>query len=118
MEKQSNAVLLADAVVGALGKLEVAQAAHISDLRVLIDKGQEREAQFAAMVKMAVEHQFYRPIVTGGKQPDNRISGGLPVEHMQDVAVFDEDEDAKQMKDELSALITEQNTQGVNKVTA
>jgi hypothetical protein len=110
-----------DLASAAIERLAAAQSAHISDLRVLIDKGHEREAELAGMVKLALEHQFYRPTVTGGKAPENRITGSLPVEHMQDVAVFDETEDAAQIKeqqDNLMALIAEQNERGVNKVKA
>jgi hypothetical protein len=43
-----------------------AKDAHISDLRLLIDKGQEREASLSRMIELAMEHQFYRPVITGG----------------------------------------------------
>jgi hypothetical protein len=106
------------ASIEALGK---AQAAHISDLRVLIDKGSEREAQLAEMVRIAMEHQFYRPTVTRGTNPDNKIASALPPEHMQDVTVFDSAEDEQMVKAqeaELAALITEQNERGAHKVAA
>lgn len=108
---------LATATVETLAK---AKDAHIADLRILIDKGHEREEQLSRMVEMALQHQFYRPTVTG-KASENRSAPAIPVDSLTDVAVFDEADDAalsKRQEDELQALIKEQNEQGVNKVTA
>lgn len=104
----------------AMTSLADAQKAHISDLRVLIDKGHEREAQLAEMVKLAMESQFYRPTVTRGNA-ENKVTPAIAPEHLQDVTVFDEAEDAqmvKEQQEELSALLAEQNTQGMHKVGA
>lgn len=114
---------LAAAAIEAMGN---SQKAHISDLRVLIDKAHEREAQLAKMVKMVMEDRFYRPVITG-KPSENRTTAALPVEHLSDVAQFDEKEDAEQMRKqqakedelnrELEALMNEQNSEGINKVS-
>ena len=98
-----------------------AQKAHIADLRILIDKAHEREAQLAEMVKLAMEHQFYRPVVTRPSPGENKVSAALPAEHMQDVAVFDEQADREQIEqqeNELKNLIAEQNEAGSHKVGA
>lgn len=97
-----------------------AKNAHISDLRVLIDKAQEREAELAAMVKLALDHQFYRPTISG-KPSENKLTPLIPSEHLSDVAVFDPEEDAAEMKkqqDTLAELMREQNTAGMHKVSA
>lgn len=110
-----------DLAASAVEALAKAKDAHISDLRLLIDKGHEREAELSGLVRMAMESKFYRPEVNSGKPPENRVSAGLPVEHMQDVAVYDEAEDAEMMRaqeNELKELIAEQNEQGSHKVTA
>lgn len=101
-------------------RLAAAQQAHISDLRVLIDKGHEREAQLAAMIKMALDHQFYRPTISGGTG-QNKIEPVISGEAMTDVTVFDEEEDAALMAEqqaELTKLIDEQNEKGAHKVEA
>lgn len=108
-----------DLAASAVEALAKAQQEHISDLRVLIDKGNQREAEMAAMVKLAMEHQFYRPAISGAKAPENRIGLGMPGDALNDVAVFDEVADAelvKQQESQLAALITEQNRDGTNKV--
>jgi hypothetical protein len=110
---------LASAALEAFGD---AQTAHISDLRVLIDKAHEREAQLAKMVQMVMEDRFYRPVVAG-KPSENRTTAAMPVEHLSDVAQFDEKEDAEQMRkqeeleSELMAIRDEQNSEGINKVS-
>lgn len=97
--------------------LAEAKNQHISDLRVLIDKGHEREAQLGAMVKLALEHQFYRPVTTG-KSADPQTPA-IPPESLTDVTVFDETADAEivqAQESELQALIQEQNEAGLHKV--
>lgn len=109
---------LASASITALGN---AQQAHISDLRILLDKAADREAQLAAMVKMVMEERFYRPVVTG-KTPENKQTPAVPLEHLSDVHAFDEAEDTKQVAEqdeaakELTELILEQNREGRHKV--
>lgn len=97
--------------------LAEAKNQHISDLRVLIDKGHEREAQMAAMVKLALEHQFFRPITSG--KPAEPQAPAIPPESLTDVTVFDEAADAEivqAQESELQALIQEQNEGGIHKV--
>jgi type IV secretory pathway VirB4 component len=112
-----------DLASAAITSLADAQKAHISDLRVLIDKGAEREEKLAAMVQMAMEHQFYRPVISG-KAPENKQTPAIAVEHLQDVATFDDAEDAEEIRKhdeltrELEALVIEQNEKGVHKVGA
>jgi len=102
----------------AIESLAEAQKAHISDLRVLIDKGHEREAQLSEMVRLAMQHQFYRPSVTSSASGDNKQTPAIPTEHLQDVTVFDEDVDREQIEyqeKELQTLINEQNEAGIHK---
>jgi len=109
-----------DLAASAVEALAKAKDAHISDLRLLIDKANEREDQLAKMVEMAMQHHYYRPTVSG-KTEENKVPSGLPVEHMQDVTVFDETADGEMVRlqeEELSRLIAEQNTEGSHKVTA
>lgn len=75
--------------------LRDAQAQHISDLRVLLDKSAAREDQLAGMVKMVMEERYFRPVITG-KPPENKGTPAIAPEHLQDVATFDEKEDAAQ----------------------
>ena len=108
-----------DLLATAIETLGKAQAAHISDLRVLIDKGHEREAHLAKMVELAMEHQFYRPAIRAGEHAENKLTPAIAMEHLQDVEVFDPAEDAETVKAheaELSALIAEQNAHGTHKV--
>lgn len=83
-----------DALVAqVITKLADAQHAHISDLRVLLDKSAEREAQLAQMVQMVLEERFHRPIApASAPRPP---ASTLPPEHLQDVTVFDEQADAE-----------------------
>lgn len=109
--------------------LALAQAlqAHISDLRVLLDKSDEREAQLLAMIKAEHDARYFRPVITG-KPAENKVSSAIPIEHLSDVETFDEKSDseqiaeqdrkAKELQDELNALVTEQNEQGLHKVEA
>lgn len=104
----------------AVTSLAEAQKAHIADLRILIDKGHEREAQLAKMVELAMEHQFYRPAINGTR-PDNKISAAISPDHLQDVAVFDEKADAalsKEQEEAFAELVREQNEKGLHKVEA
>lgn len=115
-----------DLGAAAIEALAKSKDAHISDLRVLIDKGHERETQLSRLVEMAMEHQFYRPQVTGARAPENRAMPAIPADSMTDVAVFDEEEDAEHMRreqaqakilqDELAKLTEEQNEKGITKV--
>jgi hypothetical protein len=113
---------LASAAIEALGR---AQEAHISDLRVLIDKSHEREERLTGMLEIVVENRFHMPSPSG-KPAENRVRPVIPPEQMTDVATFDEKADAevirlqeqreKELNDELAALIGEQKEQGLNKV--
>lgn len=108
---------LNDLLADAMQKVSEVQSAHLSDLRVLIDKGLEREAQMTEMVKLAMEHQFYRPVVTSGRS-ENKMTAALAPEHLQDVEVFDDTEAMQQQEKELKELIAEQNDKGMHKVSA
>lgn len=108
-----------DLAASAIEALAKAKDEHISDLRLLIDKSHQREAQLSEMVKLAMEHQFYRPVITGTRPAENRVSAALPPEALSDVQVYDEKADAElmqQQQEALKELIAEQNEQGLNKV--
>ena len=110
-----------DLAASAIEALARAKDAHISDLRLLIDKGHEREEKLAGMVERFVQHQFYRPTITGGAIPENRGMPAVPAESLSDVAVYDEEADAQQVKEhdtQLQKLIDEQNQYGEHKVEA
>lgn len=85
--------------VVAIEKLAAAKDAHISDLRVLLDKSAAREEQLSAMVKMVMEDRYFRPAIPG-KPAENRTTAAVAPEHMQDVATFDEKSDQEQSEAE------------------
>jgi hypothetical protein len=126
IEKSSTADF-SELAAATIESLAEAQKAHISDLRVLLDKSAEREAQLMEMVKAVHDARYYRPVVTG-KPSENKVSSAIPIEHLSDVETFDEKSDteqiaeqdrkAKELQDELNALVTEQNEQGLHKVEA
>lgn len=105
-------------------KLRLAQHEHISDLRVLLDKSSEREAQLAAMVERAFEQKFPAQRVQSAGA-ENRTTSPIPPEHLTDVAAFDSEEDDKQIQKEsedfvaaereFNALFAEQTEHGINK---
>lgn len=105
-------------------KLRLAQHEHISDLRVLLDKSSEREAQLAAMVERAFEQKFPAQRVQSAAT-ENRTTSPIPPEHLTDVATFDSEEDDAQIRkeareyldaqNELHKIFTEQAEQGIHK---
>jgi hypothetical protein len=124
---KSSTADFSELAAATIESLAEAQKAHISDLRVLLDKSAEREAQLMEMVKAVHDARYYRPVVTG-KLPENKSTPVIALEHLSDVEVFDEkadtdqiaeqDRKAKELQDELNALVTEQNEQGLHKVEA
>lgn len=109
-----------DLAASAVEALAKAKDAHISDLRLLIDKGHDREAQLSKLVQMAMEHHYYRPTVTGTPSA-NHSTPAIPPEHLQDVEPYDEAADTemvREQQEELQALLAEQNEKGINKVAA
>jgi hypothetical protein len=124
---KSSTADFSELAAATIESLAEAQKAHISDLRVLLDKSAEREAQLMEMVKAVHDARYYRPVVTG-KPAENKVSSAIPIEHLSDVETFDEkadteqiaeqDRKAKELQDELNALVTEQNEQGLHKVEA
>jgi hypothetical protein len=124
---KSSTADFSELAAATIESLAEAQKAHISDLRVLLDKSADRESQLMEMVKAVHDARYYRPVVTG-KPPENKTAPAIALEHLSDVEVFDEESDteqireqdqkAKELQDELNALITEQNEQGAHKVEA
>lgn len=60
---------------------------------------QKQNAKLLRMVELVMEERFYRPTVTGGVR-ENALSPGLPIDTLNDVAVFDEVADAAQIDGE------------------
>lgn len=60
---------------------------------------QKQNAKLLRMVELVMEERFYRPNVTGGVR-ENALSPGLPIDTLNDVAVFDEVADAAQIDGE------------------
>ncbi len=77
--------------VEAAGIIEAKQA-HISDLRVLLDRSTEREQELAGMIRMVMEERFYRP-QSAGPLKENKIVPIIPHENLQDVVSFEGDQE-------------------------
>jgi len=105
-------------------KLQEAQKQHISDLRVLIDKGHEREAALVSIVQQTAL-QSRMPRVNPGERTENVITAAVALEHLSDVETYDGESDAaqlaahdkvgKELNDEFNALFAEQVTEGITK---
>lgn len=101
-------------------KLQEAHKQHISDLRVLIDKANEREAVLASMLREAVS-QKQPQRVNPAQRTENRVQPAIDIEHLSDVTVFDEEADAAEVKRqeeataELRELYEEQVAEGIHK---
>jgi hypothetical protein len=102
-----------------MAELLKAQQAHISDLRVLVDQAQAREAKLAGMVQMVMEERFYRPTVTRDPKNERKTAPGIDPEALNDVAQFDAEADREQMEqgeqlereieEEFKAILSEEN---------
>lgn len=105
-------------------KLQEAQAQHISDLRVLIDKGNEREAALVSIVQQSVS-QGRMQRVNPADRTENPVAPAIAPEHLSDVATFDEEADAadlsrhdektKELQAEFASIFAEQATEGITK---
>ncbi len=60
---------------------------------------EKENARLLRMVEMVMEQRFYRPAVTGGIR-ENVQTSALPIEALNDVAVFDEESDAAQINEQ------------------
>lgn len=97
-------------------RLQEAHKQHISDLRVLIDQGNGREAVLASMLQEAISKTKQQPAIRAERKesPEPPVS----LDHLNDVAVFDEDADAalmQEQEEELAELIAEQEAEGITK---
>jgi hypothetical protein len=81
---------------------EAAEAKLISILEKRIAELERSNAKLLRLVEMAMEERFYRPTITGGVRK-NELQPSMPLESLNDVAVFDEQAD--------SALMGEQGAQ-------
>src|SRR6266567_1756045 len=78
-------------------KLQEAQKQHISDLRVLIDKGHEREAVLVSIVQQTAT-QGRMPRANSGERTDSPQEPAIALEHLSDVNTFDEQADAAELQ--------------------
>ena len=102
--------------VEALRAVVEATEAHLRDLRVLVDQSCEREKDLTGMMRIVIEQQFYRPVIT--RPGDNKTSPLMPAEQLQDVTTFDQAEDQKaiaeheelgrQLQQEFQQLVQEE----------
>lgn len=107
---------------GLFNELQQAQRAHLSDLRVLIDKGHEREAMLASMLQESASRAKGQP---AAERRDNPVAPTVPLEHLSDVSTFSEEEDAAdvarensrfdKLQTEFNELFEEQATEGIHK---
>lgn len=75
-----------------------AREEHVKDLRILLDKSSDREAELAGMVKMVMEERFYRPVITRDNTKPRQQAPLMPTESLNDTASFNSDEDTKRMQ--------------------
>lgn len=66
----------------------------------------QREAELTAQIRMVMEERFYRPLVTGVREPEPAAPSGpvLPIESLGDTVFPDE----AQIQEEFDALVAEQ----------
>lgn len=72
-------------------------------------EARKANAKLLRMVEMVMDERFYRSTVTGGVR-DNEQTSVLPLESLNDVATFDDDQDKVQQqewKEELTRIASE-----------
>lgn len=103
-------------------KLQEAQAQHISDLRVLIDQGNSREALLVSTLQQTLA-QGKSPRADRSERTENKVRPAVDFEHLSDVAVFDEATDTAEsdrqaektdeLQKKFDAIFAEQVTEGI-----
>lgn len=81
-----------------LTPVETLQAQYISDLRVLLDQAHSREERVMAMLEQLAAERAPKLAIVPRETPANVLTADFDQNSMNDVATFDEADDAEQIR--------------------